>query len=75
MSEAAALPVAFHDLDEGSFPFIIEFVAERTGRVVHRIDVVGPGAIAVPGLAAEHGPVRVRTTFPGDEIIEATRRR
>lgn len=47
----------------------VEFIAERTGNVVHTIEVPGPGIMSVPPLAQEHGPVWVRITY-GDGTIE-----
>lgn len=59
-------PVGFVDLDPSRFPFRIECVAE-SGAVVYAVDVPGPGAVRIPGLAAEHGPISVRITWPNGE--------
>ena len=56
-------PVAFHDLPRSRFPFTIEFLT-LAGDIVHTITVTGPGAVRIPGLAAQHGPISVRITWP-----------
>lgn len=56
-------PTAFHDLPIDSFPFLVEFYSED-GVLVHHIEVSGPGGMEIPGLAAEHGPIWVQTTYP-----------
>lgn len=62
-------PVAFGDLPIEKFPFEIDFVAMTTGEVVHRIEVPSAGVVTVPGLADEHGPIRVRIVFADGEVI------
>lgn len=57
--------VAFGDLPADAFPFTIEFFRHDTGEVVHTIHVPGPGAIAVPALAADVGvKIDVRIISP-----------
>jgi hypothetical protein len=55
-------PFAFRDLPADYFPLTMEFITE-SGQVVHRMDVPGPGAIRIPGLAAEHGPIIAHLSF------------
>lgn len=57
-------PVEFATLPAAAFPFRVEFIALNTDEVVLTQHVDGPGAFAVPGLAHEHGPVKVVVTFP-----------
>lgn len=60
--------VAYGDLPVEKFPFEVDFVAVKTGEVVHRIEVSGPAALQVPALG-EHGPIRVRVAFADGETI------
>lgn len=60
---------AVRDLPADAYPFVIEFL-NQDRKVVHRIDVPGPGGVAIPGLAAEHGPISVRLTFANGEVQE-----
>lgn len=62
-------PVAFGDLPIEKFPFEIDFVSTATGEVVHRIEVPGAGAVRIPPLAQDHGPIRVRINFADGEVI------
>lgn len=72
MTESSAEPpVRFIDLPPERFPFRIECVAVETGAVVREITVPGPGAVLIPALAAECGPVRVRVTW-GDGTVTET---
>lgn len=61
--------VAFGDLPIEKYPFEIDFVSSATGEVVHRIEVPSTGAVRVPGLAGEYGPIRVRISFADGEVI------
>lgn len=63
-------PVRFIDLPAWRFPFRIECVAVESGAVVREITVSGPGAVLIPALAAECGPIRVRVTWPNGEVTE-----
>lgn len=64
------MPFAFHDLPASAFPFVIEFLRTDDGTVADRIEVTGPGAIAIPALAAHLGvPVAIRLTF-ADGAVE-----
>jgi hypothetical protein len=56
-------PTVFRDLPADSYPFLVEFYNDE-GRLVHHIEVTGPGAIEIPGLSDEHGPIHVQTTYP-----------
>lgn len=62
-------PVAFHDLPIEKFPFTMDFL-NAAGEIVHSITVSGAGAVHIPGLAEEHGPVSVRVTFADGEVID-----
>lgn len=62
-------PFAFHDLPATAFPFKIEMFT-RDGRVVHEIEVTGPGAIEVPGLAAFYGPTGARIRYADGRVEE-----
>jgi hypothetical protein len=64
----AERPSAFADLREQDFPLTIEFIAMDTGEVVHIIEVTGPGAVEIPGLSSQHGPVMVRTVT-GEGVV------
>lgn len=61
--------LAFHDLPQSAFPFKIEFF-NATGDLVHAIEVSGPGAVEVPGLRPQHGPVAVRVTYADGSVVE-----
>ena len=56
-------PYAYRDLPAAAFPFTVEFISQRTGKVVHAFTAAGPGVITVPALRDEHGPVDVRVTY------------
>jgi hypothetical protein len=58
-------PYRFYDVPKEAYPIDIEFVAQRTGEVVHVIHVDGPGVLHVPNLAKEHGPIDVWMTYRG----------
>lgn len=63
------METAFHDLPQELFPFKIEFI-DKAGTIVHTIHVHGPGAVHIPGLAEEFGPVSVRMTYANGEVQE-----
>jgi len=63
------VPFAARDLPASAFPFTIEFIAQRTGNVVHSITVSGPGAAAIPALKADHGLVDVRITYADGVVV------
>lgn len=62
-------PIAYASLPADHYPFRVEFIAARTGAVVHEIRVSGPGAIQVPGLRDQHGPIAVRVTYADGAVV------
>ncbi len=60
----------FHDLPAAAFPFTVEFIRVSDGKVVLEINVTGPGAVPIPGLSEEHGPVRARITYADGRVCE-----
>lgn len=64
------MTVPFFELPSGSFPVKIEFFSVATRRVVWGTIIGGEGALRVPPLVREHGPVWVRTTFGDGQVID-----
>lgn len=63
-------PAAFESLPADAFPFTVEFISHDTGLVVHTIDVPEPGAILVPPLRDDHGPIWVRASYAEGTVVE-----
>ncbi len=61
--------VAFADVPADAFPVSIEFI-DRSGKVVWSDVILGPGALPIPALAKDHGPVGVRMIFASGEVVE-----
>jgi len=61
--------MSLHSVRATAFPMVIRFY--RSGREVHRIDVPGPGFVAVPGLDEfdGEGPVDVEITFADGTVM------
>jgi hypothetical protein len=59
---------SFVEMDEEDFPMHIEFIAQRTGEVVHTIEVEAAGVLVIPPLALTPGPIYVKITFPDGEM-------
>jgi hypothetical protein len=59
---------AFHDLPAECFPLRMRFFA--AGDVVFDERVDGPGAIYIPPLAQEYGPVTCRIDFADGSYVE-----
>ena len=68
--QKAGKPFAFRDLPAEDYPFTIEYRVAATNRLIQSQVVHEPGALDVPGLAADYGPVKVRMIFP-NRIEEA----
>lgn len=65
---ASELPTAFSDLKASDFPFKIELL-NAAGEVLYESTVAEPGVLRMPGLAAEHGPITARLTFPNGHVV------
>ena len=61
---------SFHSFRASDFPIAIEAM-NQSGRVVWSEEVTEPGALYVPPLADEHGPVRIRVTYVDGSVHEA----
>lgn len=60
----------FHDLPADYYPFVIEFVDETEGKVVHTVEVPDASAVAIPRLSKELGvPIGVRVTYANGKVI------
>lgn len=64
-----AVETAFHDIPRDKLPMTVEF-RDRKGKVVHTIEVTGPGVMHVPPLAKKYGPVSVRMLMADGEVVD-----
>ena len=60
--------VAFHDLLLNDFPFVIQALDDNTLEKVWQEEVMGPGALKVPGFAPRK--VRIRVWYPNGTVVE-----
>lgn len=62
----------FRDLPRKKFPVHLEFISMATGQTVWDTTITETGgAVQIPPLADEHGPVRSRVTFGDGEVQES----
>lgn len=69
------METAFHDVDAKLFPFVVSFLDHDSGDLIKKIDVPGPGGIAVPGLGPRRIDVFIRyadgtsTFMSADDVL------
>lgn len=61
---------AAHSLPADAFPFTVEAI-DLAGEVVWSQVVSGPGALEVPPLAAQYGPVSIRIAYADGNVVHA----
>lgn len=61
------LAAAFRDLAQEDYPFTVRAL-NAGGVEVWSATVEGPGALEVPPLVQEHGPVSIELTFPRNVV-------
>lgn len=59
--------VAFRDIPAAWYPFRVRAI-DAGGCVVWEARMDGPGALVIPPLAQEHGPVGIEVEFPDGRI-------
>lgn len=60
---------SFHDLPAELFPLTLR-AFNQAGEEVWAETVTGPGALYIPPLADEHGPVRIRIEYGDGTVVE-----
>lgn len=65
MTQAADIPIRFHELRDEDFPFTIRYISVETGNVLEETVVDSPGVLVIK---AHREKVRVEIYWPDGEV-------